>query len=473
MPDITIPKVTDPAKMVTDTVLLNHLSAQGVDNEYVEFAQDYAPFVKGVSSPYMKVYKDRLSDKKFAVFSGLPMVNADGVMVEVGWNFDGTAYTSKVNQFQAEVKDKTITITLINDQPDGRKSGDKLTYTPSLFLDGKEIIPSKSILHAVDPINENYLGNVLEWDYGICKRWLRLIEGKILGTWRFAENPKGEVRVKYNQVGDFKLNLSSFAINEDEELIKPEEFENPHHGYPFTIGDTATFNPDAHPESTTVDGEAYVGVSDALWAAKHDAANADFVTPSAVDTYAEITAPGSTGYFFYLGRSYFLFSISLPASATKTAATLSLYGSAKGDTYPWGIASNIYSGVPTDNNDIVVADYNKAKFGYGASAYSTAITYANWLIGSPFWNDFALNAAGLANIPLSGVAKFGWRESVYDAVSDAGTAPATSASTQYAGYFAAYTADKGAGYKPKLVVTYSEPYIYRSSRSYYPHILAH
>ncbi len=38
-----IQKVTDPAKIVTDPVLLSALARQGVDKDYVEFYQDYAP----------------------------------------------------------------------------------------------------------------------------------------------------------------------------------------------------------------------------------------------------------------------------------------------------------------------------------------------------------------------------------------------------------------------------------------------
>ena len=470
MPDITIPKVTDPAKMVTDTVLLNHLSAQGVDKDYVEFVQDYAPFKKGVSSPYMKVYKDRLSDKKFAVFSGLPMVNADGVMVEVGWNFDGTAYTSKVNQFQAEVKDKTITITLINDQPDGRKSGDKLTYTPSLFLDGKEIIPDKEVLHAVDPINENYQSNVLEWDYGICKRWLRLIEGRILGTWRFAKNPNGEVSIRYEQEGDFKVHLGQYAISDSEELIKPEQFENPDFGYPFTILDSLTFNPDAHTETSSVDGVVRRGL-DSSWSlirngvgdTSYDSiTEGGLVRVSTVDTSV-------ANYWKYLHRAIAVFSTSaLPDTASLTNAVFSHYGNGKVDTGSWTPDINIYAWQETTPRSpltsLQASDYDIAQ--WGAAYCDTVITYSSW--STTGYNDFTLNATGLAAISKTGITRIGERNAYYDV---AGNTPTWAALKD--SYLLGYFAEQGTGYKPKLVVTYSEPYIYRSSRSYYPHILAH
>ena len=444
-------KVTDPLKQVTDSVLLSHLSKQGVDFEYVEFTQDYAPFKKGVSSPYMKVYKDRLSDKKFAVFSQLPMVNADGVMVEVGWNFDGTAYTSKVNQFLAEVKDKTITITLINDQPDGRKNGDKLTYTPSLFLDGKEIIPSKSILYAVDPINENYQNNVIEWDYGICKRWLRLIEGRILGTWRFAENPKGEVSIRYNQKGDFKLHLGQYAVSDSEELLKPEQFENYIFGYPFIVSDSLTFSPDAHVESTSVDGRVYHYQLNTLsWAQIVAAAGNGVYDAEVKETVIGMISGKDTNNWDYLFRGIFLFDTSaIPDSASITAGTLSLYGSAHLDERPWTPNINIYSSAPASNTALAAGDFDSiGPLGAEVAFCDTAITYANFSIVG--YNDFVLNAAGIAAISKTAVSKFGTRNANYDVAVSSPTWTTIKVS-----YLSSYFSEQGTGYKPKLVVTYS------------------
>jgi hypothetical protein len=43
-----VQKVTDLTKAVTDPVLLSHLEKLGIDKDFVEFVQDYAPaFVSG------------------------------------------------------------------------------------------------------------------------------------------------------------------------------------------------------------------------------------------------------------------------------------------------------------------------------------------------------------------------------------------------------------------------------------------
>jgi len=54
---MAIAKVTDPAKRATDPVLLKKLAQQGIDKDYVEFSQDYAPRSLGKEhSPYAFAY---------------------------------------------------------------------------------------------------------------------------------------------------------------------------------------------------------------------------------------------------------------------------------------------------------------------------------------------------------------------------------------------------------------------------------
>jgi len=458
-----MPIVIDPNKQVTDPTLLTALTKQGIDWRYVELYQDYAPAydiqgtrIKG-RSPYAKFYRHTETNKQWMVVSQLPMVNADGIKVEVGWEKSGAKYVSKVNQFQAQVNNKTTTLTCINDQPTGQKKGNSLTYTPHLYLNGAEVSCGKETLFAVDPVNSNYQNNVLEWDYGICKRRLRLIEGRILGTWVFAQNPNGEVRIHYDQAGDFKLHLGQYAISDSEELISAKEFENPIFGYPFVISDSMTFYPDAHTETTSVDGIAG-HVATSTWAAIQGGAGTESNDTSATSSFFYICTYNAGWYGIY--RSIFLFDTSaLPDGAIKTGATLSLYGSSKEDTFSPVIAPdiNIYSSAPASNTALVAGDYDSLS----AIGLSTAITYAGW--STTGYNDFALN--DLTVISLTNVTKLGVRNACYDA---ANSAPGwqNSKYSQLAGYYT----EQGTGYKPKLVVTYTadQPF-----RNYYPHILAH
>ncbi len=247
MPNVVI----DPTKQVTDPNLLAHLAAQGIDWREVEFFQDYAIPAAGETekSPNAKFYRDLNSNKRFMVVSSLPMVDADGVKIEAGWRIAGINYFSeKNNLFRAKVQGLDVELVVRNDQPDGRKANNKLSYKPQLFLDGVEQSCGKSTLLPVDPVNSNYQANTLEWDYGICKRRLRIIEGSILGSWVFATKPSGTVKIKYNQTGDYKLRLGQFAISDGEEQITPEQFNELaklQGGYPVTISDTATFYPES------------------------------------------------------------------------------------------------------------------------------------------------------------------------------------------------------------------------------------
>ncbi len=448
MPEVL--KVTDPNKVVTDPVLLSILAKQGIDKDYVEFFQDYASRSLGKEhSPYAKFYRDLNSNKRFMVVSGLPMVDADGVKIEAGWRVAGINYFSeKNNLFRAKVQGTDVELTIRNDQPDGRKANDKLSYKSQLFLDGVEQFCGQSTLLPIDPVNPNYLENTLEWDYGICKRRLRIIEGSILGCWVFAQKPNGEIRIKYNQTGDYKLRLGQFKISDDEEVVNPEDFDSLAElqgGYPIVVSDSATYYPDADPETTSVDGVVERSGVNETWAVIRVGAGtgADDVGTNGLVFYFYATT--TTNQWQSLRRSIFLFDTSgLPDNAIISAATLSLYGYAKADYIPSTPSTNIYSSNPASNTALAGGDYNSL----GSTAFSTDITYAGWSISA--YNNFTLNSSGIAAISKVGVSKFGGRNSQYDV---AGSAPPWTSGGN--SWVKCYFAEQGAGYQPKLVVTYA------------------
>ncbi len=443
---------------VTDPVLLKELARQGIDPNQVDFDQDYAPRSLGERhSPFAKFYTTQSGHAKgrqFMVVSGLPMVDADGVKIEVGWRVAGVNYFSeKNNLFRAKVQDTQIEITIRNDQPDGRKAGDRLSYKSQLFLDGIEQSCGQSTLLPIDPVNPNYLENTLEWDYGICKRRLRIIEGGILGSWIFASKPNGEVRIKYNQTGDYKLRLGRFKINNDEEVIPKDAFDNPQKyfippEYPLTISDSATYNPDAHVESTSVDGYTWGAIAQETWAVLVAAAGTSF-GDTGTSIFIWISSGSTANKWTDLVRSPSLFDTSgLPDNAVISAATYSLYGETNYQPQYFNLDMNVYACTPASNTGLQNSDFNTAN--WGSTAFSTTINQANWKITSPFWNDFALNASGLAAISKTGITKIGIRDATHDA---GATAPTWA--NYVAAYLSAYSSDKGNGYKPKLVVTYT------------------
>lgn len=449
---VELQKVTDSNKIVTDPVLLNVLAKRGIDKDYVEFVQDYGKRVKGKSSPYMKLYRDLRTNKRFAVFSQLPMVDADGNKVEVGWKEAAINYfTEKNNLFHCSVPGTRVEITVKNDQPDGRKAGDKLTFKPQLFLDGIEQKAPASVLLDTDPVNQNYHQNVLEWDYGICKRRFRIIEGRLLGAWVFDKKPAGEIRIKYNQSGSFKLKLGQFKVDDDTELIEPEQFDElaEFGGYPVTISDSATFYPDAHPETTSVDGFVRRGdpafeVTGQTWSAITGASTGYAKSDDGTMMGAQYRAAVSSGWWALM-RGFALFDTSpLPDGAAKESAILSLYGYSKRDDSGTAPEYNIYSSNPASNTALVVGDYSKV----GSTAFSAGIGQAS--INDAGYNDWDFNASGVAAVDTTGISKFSLRTNKDATVTE--PSPKVYMQSTWA-YF--YSVEQGSGYKPKLVVVYS------------------
>ena len=440
--------------------VLKVLQDKGIDKNYVKLEKDYGRKSDGLS-PYSQTWVDQKSGLRVMEVSQLPMVNADGQKVDTTWyTSDGKNFTAGINQFIASVATNKVTVIAINDQPDGKTKKDHvLTYQPQLYLGVKEIKPlSTPTLLAVDPLNENYASNTLVWDYGIAKRYLRLIEGSLQGSWVFATDPGDFIRIVYNQTPDYTLRLGQFATDADTEIVPASVFVSAE--YPFTVADSATYYPDANPETTTVDGvvyQTYASASGVSWATIIAAAGTGFgdTATTLYPTYIRADGAGYNDKWRYLYKGIILLDISgLPPNAENFAATFSLYGNAKADTLGITPDVNIYSSAPASNTALAAGDFDSL----GSTPFSTAISYADWLISttSPYWNNFVLNAAGLAALQTAyegdGILKLGARNANYDV---SGTPPTWTAGGQ--SYLIAYSADQGAGYKPKLVVTYTVP----------------
>ncbi|GAJ15527.1 unnamed protein product, partial [marine sediment metagenome] len=252
-------------------------------------------------------YRDLKSNKRFMVVSGLPMVKPDGQKIEVGWKKRGNRYVSKANLFSAIVEGKQVKLTCLSDQPDGTEKDEQVTWRPQLFLDGSEIVNGEQpTLLPTDPVNENYHDNVLEWIYGtVCKRRIRIIEGRFRERWLFESNPRSSVRIKHSFTGSLKLRLGyaqdaegnplQVTVIGDEELVEASEFDKAI--YPAEIGAEDTFYPDAEPETSSVDGHVEQGgVDNASWATVHDGAG-NGSTDTESFNRVRITNGGSSGYW--------------------------------------------------------------------------------------------------------------------------------------------------------------------------------
>lgn len=442
--------MTQLLNAVTDPVLLRELTRQRINASDVVFSQDYAHRGLGKGhSPYAKFYRGP-NGANFMVVAGLPMVTADNDPIVPGWRVAGTNYfAEKTNLMAGRIQGRDVELTVRNDDAVGRKKGARLSYSPQLFVGGVEIQSGAPVLVPVDPWNPNYTRNVLEWDYGVCKRKLRQVEGRVHGYWVFPANPGGDVLIRYNQAGDYRLKLGEYRQNDDEEFIPATVFAQAI--YPFEVSDSATYYPDAHVESTSVDGQVGQLGTYISWAALVSAAGTSATDSGTNGRAAYFYSSPSSSLWTYMFRSIYVFDTSgLPDAAVISAATLSLYGQGKLDEGNRAPDLNIYSSAPASNTALVAGDFDSIGPLGAEVAFSTAITYAGFSTAG--YNDFALNANGIATISKTVVSKFGARNANYDV---ANSSPSWITSKE--SYFNVYFSEKGNGFKPKLVVTYTVP----------------
>lgn len=169
---------------------------------------------------------------------------------------------------------------------------------------------------------------------------------------------------------------------------------------------------------------------------------------TSTDSLSVIGIYGNAATWRRLFRAGFVFNTSaLGAGAVIISAKFCLYGSAKLDDISITPNINIYPFTPTDPASLVAADYSQTG-GATPTAYSSVITYANWSITG--YNEFALNAAGLAAISLTGNTLISTRNANYDASGDTPGNIAANAS-----YLNAYMVEKGTIYRPYLEITYT------------------
>lgn len=211
---------------------------------------------------------------------------------------------------------------------------------------------------------------------------------------------------------------------------------------------TLTVYPNANPETVSVDGFAYQYLASGMtWAVARAGAGTGATDTSTYSYIMRLQAYSTASRYTYLYRSIFLFDTSaLPDIVEITDATFSVRGQAKTDTNAKAPNLNVYSSAPASNTAVVAGDYDSL----GETPFcDTPITYAGFSTAA--YNNFLLNAAGIAAIISTGVTKLGLRNANYDV---ANIDPALAANTNFSmsAYYADYT---GTTYDPKLVINYA------------------
>ena len=539
-----IAQVINPKKIVTDPLALKTIVDRGLDPSYVEFWKDYTPTERDLLG-VAKHYRDRKTGVCFAVIGQRPHFNEDGLRIEPRWYAHDGGYVSGFNRFASTVAGKATTYSCAK--------GDA-AWSPQVFLDGEEVMCGDPVLLDGDPINENYHQNTLEWDYGICKRRLRIIEGQLRERYFFFADPGGGVKIKSNWIGtiesgpDFardnlgrRIDVSSEG---DTETIPREEFraylfkhypDDPLAGAPeyackgacngcgrcgifsdvarFKYGRTKGFSTkelraikhgvdalvrrevdngltrwmipglsaaqcgydvfhngktvrpsisarmqkDVLPEfrfpivvasspetydNPGIDGHAYhTGVIS--WQDSRDGAGTGYDS-SSDSAFAYSTRVGMAWSIYRMGITWN--TAALPDDCVITGAIVYAYGSVKHNDQV-APTLNIYSFAPAGNTALEAGDFNA----FGTAAYcDTAVTYAGFSTAG--YNSFTLNATGIAVISKTSYTRMGLRE----ATSDVADSDPVLSKEEYTG-FEIWCEEKGSGYEPKIVITYTVP----------------
>jgi len=213
---------------------------------------------------------------------------------------------------------------------------------------------------------------------------------------------------------------------------------------------TLTIYPDAGSGNTSADGPIQV-FGAATWAAARTASSGTaYPTTNHIFVMQVYRNSDSTAY--NLVRSIFTFDTSNGGlnplvGATINSATFSFYGISKNDGAGNAYDTILVLSTPATDDDVVDGDFDQVS----ATLYSAVKTYADFSTSG--YNDYALNAAGLAGIDRTGVTCLGLRNKNYDIDNvqpAASEGPPTSARTD--GYFADQT---GTTNDPKLVIDYT------------------
>jgi len=372
--------------------------------------------------------------------------------IKPNWYYNPTSleWVSGDNLFDATVKNEKVTVL---------KDGQKMSWEPTILVGTKDTkaLVKEAILLSQDPINPNYWGNTLEWDYGVAKRHLRVIEGVLLELFIFPVNPGVDVQIKSNLYKDvnFVWDRPPFAYDANGEpieissnkIVKASEFNRTDITYPITIDPTSTFTTSAS------DGYAYEFSDTEPWSNIWDfvhGATGTGSSPSSTSLYTGIYGAyyvASGQYDCFLRRSFVYFNTAgLPDNANIDSSILKLYGTSAPES-AWGAWNLIIQeGMPTYPSDpLVTSDYLYSRYaGNGGTLASSSM-------GSGY-KEISLSAQGLTWINLSGTTKFALKEKEHDADDVQPSAPTTDS---YNNKWSVYAYEQGTGYWPQLVVTYS------------------
>lgn len=204
-----------------------------------------------------------------------------------------------------------------------------------------------------------------------------------------------------------------------------------------------TFNPDANPESTSVDGRVYRGVVNETFGTIRAGVGSAGDDTFSSDLNIQVKGSGTSNQWAVLLRSFFLFDTSsIPDGDIVSAATFSLYVTAKTTNITDSVG--LLQSNPASNTAIIASDYQ----GFTQTTRQTNSDLTISGMTTSAYNDWVLNNTGISNVSKTGITKLGIKTA-----SDIDNS-APSWVNGASGDFTANQADAGSN-KPKLVVTHS------------------
>src|SRR3990167_345313 len=192
------------------------------------------------------------------------------------------------------------------------------------------------------------------------------------------------------------------------------------------------------------DGETSRSVTNEAWATI--IAGAGSTSSDALNSVHIVYIGSGTTAWNVVTRGLFGYLTStIGETSTINTGTISLYGNSKSDNLVATPNVNIYGATPASNTAVAAGDFVLTQ----STAFSTAITYAAF--NAAAYNDFVLNASGIAAISKTGVSNFSGKNANYDvgATEPPYIASQISLLRVYGADFFGTTSD------PKLVVTYT------------------
>lgn len=172
--------------------------------------------------------------------------------------------------------------------------------------------------------------------------------------------------------------------------------------FPCYTDASASFNPDANPESTSVDGYMSNSVASETWA-QITAGDATAVNDSDSIIQVRVIASSITDEYSHLERVKCLFDTSsIGAGYYVSSASFGFtpFFSTQDD---FGMGLALVSASTASNTSLSTSDFNITSF--GSTRLATDIALAATVEEDQ--STMTLNAAGIANIDLEGVSKFG------------------------------------------------------------------